>query len=118
VAAPGAFIPLARGQDGVDSPVGVAFSVDGSAVYVANGGAAHTVMILDLSGGLPRSILCPCAPTALQGVDLAAFRLTDALSEAVWFLEVGGPEPRVVFVPPPQLGGAPGPGRPRRPERD
>src|ERR1039458_8730614 len=70
VAAPGAFIPLARGQDGVDSPVGVAFSVDGSAVYVANGGAAHTVMILDLSGGLPRSILCPCAPTALQGVEV------------------------------------------------
>jgi DNA-binding beta-propeller fold protein YncE len=117
-ALPGAFIPLVQDRDGVDSPVGLAFAENGSAVYVANGGAAHTVMILDLNGGQPRSIPCPCSPTALQGVGVAAFRLTDALSEAVWFLETGGPEPRIVFVPPPQLGGVGVPRRPRRTQLD
>jgi hypothetical protein len=103
-AASAIIIPLAGQNGGIDSPVGVGISEDGTAAYVANAGSG-SVMILDLAGGAPQSIPCPCSLTTLQPVGAGAFRLTDALNEAVWFLDVGATGPRVAFVPPPQAAG-------------
>jgi DNA-binding beta-propeller fold protein YncE len=108
-------MPLAGQNEGVDAPVGIAISEDGAAAYVANAGS-NAVLILNLAGGAPRTLPCPCAPTTLQAISATAFRLTDALSEALWFLDTSGAEPGLAFVPPPQPP-EPNRGTPQRPGR-
>jgi DNA-binding beta-propeller fold protein YncE len=93
--------PLAGAGDGVDAPVGIAFSADSGAVYVANA-SSNAVLVLNLAGGAPRSLPCACNLTTLQPVGRGAFRLTDSLRQALWFLDASGAEPRLAFVPPPQ----------------
>jgi DNA-binding beta-propeller fold protein YncE len=105
--------PLAGFADGVEAPAGVAFSEDGSTAYVANA-KSNTVLVLDVAGGPPRaSWQCSCVLTTLQAVGNGAFRLTDSLGEALWFLDTARAEPLLVFVPPPQ----PEPPRKRAPTR-
>ena len=94
--------PLAGAADGVEAPVGVAFSDDGSTAYLANA-RSNAILVLAIAGGPPRASLpCSCAVTTLQAVGSGAFRLTESLGEALWFLDTARAEPMLVFVPPPQ----------------
>jgi hypothetical protein len=80
----------------------LAFSADGTAIYLAN---ASTQMItrLDLTAGAGATLPCSCTPTALARMG-NVFRLTELSSDPLWLLDrpdstQSGTNARVVFVP-------------------
>jgi hypothetical protein len=88
---------LASERDGVSEPVAVALAAGRG--FVANRGS-NAVLILDLGGGPPARISCPCEVTGLQRLrGEAVFRLTGPLQSASYVLEVAAGEPRLWFVP-------------------
>jgi hypothetical protein len=89
---------LASERDGIADPVAVALTATRG--FVANRGSS-SVVVLDLAGGPPARVSCPCEITGLQRLrGEAVFRLTGPLQSASYLLEVTAGEPRLWFVPP------------------
>jgi len=100
-------VVLAGERDGVVDPVAVAAA--GRRVLVADRGAA-AVLVVDLGGGPPVRVDCPCGVASLQRLrGDAVFRVTATFQSASWLVEAGGEQPRLWFVPP-----DPPPARPPR----
>ena len=98
---------LAGARDGISDPAGVA--AVGRKAFVANRGS-NTIVLLDLDGGAPAQIACPCDVAGLQRLrGEAVFRLTDSLRSTSYLIEGGPAGPRLWFVPPEVA-----PGRPAR----
>jgi hypothetical protein len=88
---------LASERDGISEPVAV--SLTARRGFVANRGS-NSVVVLDLGGGPPARISCPCEVTGLQRLrGEAVFRLTGPLESASYLLEVTAGEARLWFVP-------------------
>jgi hypothetical protein len=88
--------PLAADGDAFNAPVGVAFSADGSRVFVASS-SAQSVIAFDLAGNRA-DLTCSCTPAGLMPIG-GAFRLTELAADPLWLLDTGASGPRVVFVP-------------------
>ena len=88
---------LAGPQEGVEAPVGVAFSVDGARVFVAGAGA-RAVLAFNLADGGRQSVDCGCKPTGIFRLG-SVYRLTEIGAEPLWLLDAQGGEARTVFVP-------------------
>jgi hypothetical protein len=88
---------LAAPDDGLASPVGLAFSQDHLTLYVASG-AAHSVSAFNLSAGSRTAIGCDCTPATLVPLG-NSFRLNDVSPSPLWLLDSGNSTPRTVFVP-------------------
>lgn len=88
---------LASGDDGVASPVGLAFSADTRKLFAASS-TAQSVTSFDLKTGARTLIPCNCAPAGLTRMG-SVFRLNDLSSEPLWLLDASAAEPRIVFVP-------------------
>jgi len=91
---------IAGPKDGIQTPVAVAVSRDGSRAFVANAKSGK-VSIVELAGERAvSSVSCDCR---LTGLDRLAgnetFRLTEMSSRPLWIVDAGGTEPRVLFVP-------------------
>jgi len=84
-------------RDGVSRPSGVAISKD-NAVYIANTGSA-TVMTLDFSGHLQRTLQCDCRLSGLYPLRDSVFRLTDRLDQTIYLLATSLNGDQVSFVP-------------------
>jgi hypothetical protein len=92
-------IPVAGERDGITRPSAVAVSQDNSRAFIVNSGSA--LAFLDLAGGLPTLVSCPCSPTGLHLLDgNSVFRLTDASDGPTWLLDGDASAPRTFFVPP------------------
>ncbi len=82
---------------GFAAPSGLAFSADGKFVLAATR-AGKSVMIFDLAVGVAATLDCNCAPTGVSRLG-NLFRLTDAGSGPVWFVDTSASPARLVFVP-------------------
>jgi hypothetical protein len=78
-------------------PAGLAFSLDGRQLFLANSGA-RSVTAFDLAAGDRSVIACDCAPSALIPMG-SVFRLNELGTEPIWLLDAGTTGPRIVFVP-------------------
>jgi hypothetical protein len=86
-------------DSGFSSAVAVEFAASGSRIYAvsADGG----IVGLDVGGGTPALLSCQCKATGLIRLNGGtAFRLNDPSGSAVYLLDAGGAQERVVFVPP------------------
>lgn len=98
VAASAARQPLAVPDD-IRQSAALAFSADGSRLFLANP-QAQSVTAIDVASGARTSTACNCAPYALTPMGNLV-RLNEAGSGPVWLLDgAGAAAPRVVFVPP------------------
>jgi hypothetical protein len=95
----GAAVPIlvAPPDDTMPSPSGVAFSADGSRLFVADS-AAKTVAAFDIGAGTKSNLGCQCTPAGLARMG-SVFRLNDGASGPLWLLDAGAGEARIVFVP-------------------
>jgi hypothetical protein len=86
----------------------LAFSADGTAIYLANA-STQTITRFDLTAGASASLPCSCTPTTLARMG-NVFRLTELSSDPLWLLDrpdapqsgsnaQSGTNARVVFVP-------------------
>lgn len=91
---------IAGPKDGINSPVAVAVSQDGSRVFVANA-KPGSASVIDLKGETAtRTIACGCTPSGLERLaGNETFRLTEMSGRPMWMLDAGGSEPRLLFVP-------------------
>ena len=87
--------PLSGSQTGL--PDAVAFSPDGSKVFVASA-AARTVSAIDVSSGAATTLACDCTPAGLVRMG-SVFRLNEFSSGPLWLLDATAATPRLVFVP-------------------
>jgi hypothetical protein len=82
--------------EGLDAPLGL--MVAGNRVFVA---ASHLVASVDLATGAVLSTPCSCTITGLAPLaGDAVFRLTEPSSGPLWLMDAGGPQTRILFVPP------------------
>ena len=88
---------VAAPDDATASPVGLAFSADGSKLYLASA-AARSVASFDLQSGDRSAIACSCSPASLVSMG-SLFRLSEAGPDPLWLFDAGASEPRIVFVP-------------------
>jgi hypothetical protein len=90
---------LGSAQDGLSQPVAIE-AMDAGGVLVANAGTRRLTMLY--RDGTPAvSIPCGCAPSVLhQLAGNSVYRLTEPSKEPMWLLDAGGPELRIVAVPP------------------
>ena len=89
-------------EAGINAPVAVAFSADGTLNLVANSGNG-TIVAWDGQGGV-NAVACGCTPTALEPLNGASlFRITDLSDKPL--LVFDAQQSRVLFVPPPSSGG-------------
>lgn len=88
---------LAAPDDGIASPAGLAFSADGSKLFLASS-AARSVAAFDLAAGTRGAIACDCSPAALVPMS-NLYRLNELGPAPLWLLDAGAAEPRIVFVP-------------------
>jgi hypothetical protein len=86
---------LASDDASLTASVGIAFSGDGTRVFLAS--VSQSVSAFDLSGNRS-SFSCACAPAELTPMG-AAFRLTELSAGPLWLLDAGAVSPRLVFVP-------------------
>jgi len=84
-------------RDGVSKPAAIAISKDNS-IYIANTGSA-TVMTLDISGHLQRTLQCDCRISGLYPLRDSVFLLTDRLDHTIYLLATSLAGDRVSFVP-------------------
>ena len=81
----------------IPSPSGLAFSVDGRHLYVANG-KARSVTVFDLESGVQDTLDCQCLPANLVRMG-SLFRLNELNgAQPLWLLDTNR-DPRIVFVP-------------------
>ncbi len=89
---------LAGARDGIADPAAIA--AVGRQAWVANRGS-NTIVVLDLDGGAPAQIACPCEVAGLQRLrGHAVFRLTGSLRATSYLLEGGPAGSRLWFIPP------------------
>jgi DNA-binding beta-propeller fold protein YncE len=88
--------PLAGDGPSFNAPVGIAFSGDGSHVFVASA-SEKSAMAFDLSGNRA-DMTCSCSPAELTPMG-SSFRLNELTSDPLWLVDAGASGPRVVFVP-------------------
>src|SRR5579875_417274 len=75
----------------------LAFSADGSAIYVAHA-SMRAITRFDLTSGSSSSLPCSCSPATLTRMG-SVFRLTGLSSDPLWLLDQPESTARVVFVP-------------------
>ncbi len=86
------------GQDGIDAPVGAAFSVNGGQVLVAQ--ANGDVLDMNADSGIVARVSCGCTPLGLSPLDGASvFQLTGLSRAPMQLASVESRAPRVFFVP-------------------
>jgi len=88
---------LATPDDGLASPVGVAFTQDEKTIYVASA-KAQSVAAFDIAAAGRTAIGCSCTPATLVPMG-NVFRLTELTTGPVWLLDGTAATPRTVFVP-------------------
>jgi hypothetical protein len=88
--------PLAADGPSFTTPVGIAFSADGSHVFVASA-SQKSAMAFDLSGNRA-DMACSCSPAELTPMG-SSFRLNELTADPLWLVDAGASGPRVVFVP-------------------
>jgi hypothetical protein len=88
--------PLAGDGPSFNAPVGIAFSGDGSHVFVASA-SQKSAMAFDLSGNRS-DMTCSCSPAELTPMG-SSFRLNELTTDPLWLVDAGTSGPRVVFVP-------------------
>jgi hypothetical protein len=88
--------PLAGDGPSFNAPAGIAFSGDGSRVFVASA-SQKSAMAFDLSGNRA-DMTCSCSPTELTPMG-SSFRLNELTADPLWLVDAGTSGPRVVFVP-------------------
>jgi len=88
---------LSPPDDGLASPVGLAFSTDGSKLILASA-SAQSVTAFDLQAGGRTSFACNCTPTALVSMG-RLLRLNELDTAPLWLFDYGADVPRIVFVP-------------------
>jgi hypothetical protein len=88
--------PLAGDGPSFNAPAGIAFSGDGSLVFVASA-SQKSAMTFDLSGNRT-DMTCSCSPTELTPMG-SSFRLNELTADPLWLVDAGASGPRVVFVP-------------------
>jgi hypothetical protein len=88
--------PLAGDGPSFNAPVGIAFSGDGSHVFVASA-SQKSAMVFDLSGNRS-DMTCSCSPAELTPMG-SSFRLNELTADPLWLVDAGTSGPRVVFVP-------------------
>ena len=84
-------------RDGVSRPAAIAISKDNS-IYIANTGSA-TVMTLDISGHLQRTLQCDCRLSGLYPLRDSVFLLTDRLDQTIYLLAMNLNGDQISFVP-------------------
>jgi hypothetical protein len=90
-------IPLLKGTDGIESPVGVAASGDGSRLFVAM--RSGRVAVRNIEAGTLEFFTCSCEVTGLARLrGNAVFRLNDAATLPLWLLDADAAEIRITFV--------------------
>jgi len=91
---------LATNQAGVSDPIGIAVSMDGHSVYVANGGG-KSILILDaITATAIASFNCSCTPSGLHRMlGKSVFRLTDDVSQPLWVWDGDAVDPHIAFIP-------------------
>lgn len=83
--------------DGLAHPVAVA----GRGDHLLAASAEGLVARLALDGLTVETISCGCAPTTITRTSHASiYRLNEAGEGPVWLLDVSGPQPAVLFIPP------------------
>lgn len=91
---------LAGADNGISSPVGVAFSDDNRGVLAAHGAGVTRVALADSSVDLTP---CACTPALLERVKgNTAFRLTGVSDQPMWIFDGSSATAQVWFVPPRQ----------------
>ena len=88
---------VAEPDEGLASAVGLAFSEDGSRLFVASA-AARSVAAFDVASGARSATACDCTPAGLTPMG-GLFRLNEPGSVPLWLLDAGADGPRMVFVP-------------------
>jgi hypothetical protein len=89
--------PLAT-PDGIRHAGALAFSADGSRLFLASR-AQQSVAAIDIATGTSSVAACNCAPSSLVPMG-QVLRLNELGDGPLWLLDAGGPaEPRIVFVP-------------------
>ncbi len=98
--------PLFGGADGLREPVGIAVSLDGRTVYVADA-ALPGVLAFDLGSRTLSAVRSPDAPAALTRLrGLRLFQLTARAAGPVYIYDGSRGAPRVAFIPAAVDGGA------------
>jgi hypothetical protein len=85
----------------------IAASSDGRRAFIASA-RTGTIATVDLASGATTFVSCECQPKglyAIGGTDL--FRLNDSSDQPISVLDGSGPEPRVIVIPPRQVGATP-----------
>ena len=91
---------VASKRDGVDGPVAVEASRDGTLAFVANA-RSKTILSVHLAGSPPALYSCRFVPATLSPLHgNALFRLTEPSDGPMRWFDGDHSEPRVVFVPP------------------
>jgi len=88
---------LAPPDDGLASPVGLAFSTDGRKLFLASA-SAKSLAAFDLQTGDRTAFTCNCAPTGLVSMG-RLLRLNELGADPLWLFDYGADTPRIVFVP-------------------
>ena len=101
---------LADETRGISHPLAIQVSTDNSRVFCLNSGVG-AVTTVDLTSGLLTHLAISGSASRLQRLSGDVFQLTDDLRQSTLLFD-GGPEPRIVFVPSVNSGGA---GRRSRP---
>ena len=89
--------PLANGQDGISSPVGVTVSASNQ-IYVANAGAG-AIMKFDSTGRLLRTEICNCEPSGLYPLRDSLYMLSNRTDQIIFLMETRASGERIAFVP-------------------
>jgi len=85
----------ALATQGVEQPVGLAFSADGATVFAAG---STGVVALSTAGGSPNPVACSCTPVRLAAMG-QVFVLNQPGQGPLWLLDPNNSAPRTVFVP-------------------
>jgi hypothetical protein len=89
---------IADSRDGVMEPVGIVVS-SRDEIYLANSGSA-AVLVFGPDGGLRRTLGCACTASGLYPMRESVFRLSNAMDQTIYLLDVAVGTGRIVFVPP------------------
>jgi hypothetical protein len=93
----GATVRRTLAAAGVAGAGGLAFSADGSKLFVASP-VDRAVIAFQIESGERSAIACNCQPDGLTRMG-ALYRLNELGSGPLWLLDSTGAEPRTVFVP-------------------
>ena len=88
---------VAAPDDGMASPVGLAFSAAGRKLLVASR-SARSVSSFDLETGDRGAFPCNCVPTGFVSMG-NLLRLNELGTDPLWLFDAGADDPRIVFVP-------------------